>query len=92
MQSYFSGRMLSADALTAEQHYVNAHRSLTSNAVAQSLAPNSLGEALMTSLPPSILDQVALNPQPLPPREATEPVPAEGPAKTANSRWFSCSR
>lgn len=84
MQAFFTGRLLSADALRAEQSYGPVHPgpgAAASAAMAsghsldavalnpQPLPPKSLSDAVAASLPHSILDQVALNPQPLPPRE-----------------------
>ena len=84
MQAYFTGRLLSADTLRAEQSYGPVHpgRGAGASAAAapghsldavalnpQPLPPKSLSDAVAASLPHSILDQVALNPQPLPPRE-----------------------
>jgi len=75
MQTYFSGRMLSADSLATDQAYGRVPHSLNPQA-ARAAAPRDIGEALVRSLPPSILDQVALNPQPLPPRETLDELPA----------------
>lgn len=69
MQTYFSGRMLSAESFAAEQTYVHHHRSLGKAAALERPPPRGSHEALIASLPPSILDEVALNPQPLPPRD-----------------------
>ena len=77
---FFSGRFLSADALQTEQSYGNVSRHLNREATAAALAPlrQSLGEAVAASLPQGLLDRVALNPQPLPPREALDAATPQG--------------
>jgi hypothetical protein len=69
---FFSGRMLSADAMQTEQSYSIKQRGLAAAPAAAEPPPNSLGEAVLASLPQGLLDEVALNPQPLPPRDAPD--------------------
>ena len=76
MQTYFTGRFMNSDALTAEQRYVKAERQLQpqppGSSQAQARAAQSLSEAVAMALPSSLLDRVALNPQPLPPRDSVD--------------------
>jgi hypothetical protein len=73
MQTYFTGRLLSADSLTAEQNHVRHQPTLQQrppeSSMAQAAVARSLSEAVAMSLPKGLLDEVALNPQPLPPRD-----------------------
>ena len=91
MQTYFTGRLLNADAFTAEQNYVLRQPTLQQRppeaSMAQSAVARSLSEAVAMSLPKGLLHEVALNPQPLPPRdplnEAMAPRPAVDDTLTA---------
>jgi hypothetical protein len=73
MHIYFSGRLLTANDLSAEQQASIHHGASSAASLASSDhhagAPN---ETLLRSLPASFLDAVALNPQPLPPKDVRD--------------------
>ena len=76
MQTYFTGRLLNADAFRAEQSYIPRQPTLQErppeSSMAQPAMARNLSEAVAMSLPNGLLDKVALNPQPLPPREPAD--------------------
>jgi hypothetical protein len=70
MHIYFSGHLLTAADLSAEQQ-APIHHGASSAASSTSSDPHAgaPNETLLRSLPASLLDAVALNPQPLPPKD-----------------------
>jgi hypothetical protein len=75
MNIYFSGRLLTANDLGAEQE-ASVHPGAGAAAPATSSDPQAgtPGETLARSLPASRFDAVALNPQPLPPKDINQLV------------------
>jgi hypothetical protein len=75
MNIYFSGRLLTAHDLGAEQEAsVQPGAGAAASATSSDLHAGTPGEALARSLPASRFDAVALNPQPLPPKDINELV------------------
>jgi hypothetical protein len=72
---YFSGRLLTASDLDAEQD-ASRHSGAGAAVPVTSSDPHAgtPGETLISSLPASRFDAVALNPQPLPPKDLNELV------------------
>lgn len=70
MNIYFSGRLLTANDLGAEQEAaVQPGAGAAAPAASPGLHAGTPGETLARSLPASHFDAVALNPQPLPPKD-----------------------
>jgi hypothetical protein len=70
MNIYFSGRLLTANDLGAEQEAFAQHGAgAAAPATSPDLHAGTPGETLARSLPPSRFAAVALNPQPLPPKD-----------------------
>ena len=75
MHVYFSGRLLTANDLGAEQEAsVHPGAGAAAPAASSDLHAGAPGETLARSLPASRFDAVALNPQPLPPKDINEMV------------------
>jgi len=72
---YFSGRLLTAHDLGAEQEAsVHPGAGAAAKASSPDLHAGTPGETLARSLPASRFDAVALNPQPLPPKDINQLV------------------
>jgi len=72
---YFSGRLLTANDLGAEQEAcVQPGAGAAAPATSSDLHAGTPGETLARSLPASRFDAVALNPQPLPPKDINQLV------------------
>ena len=75
MNIYFSGRLLTANDLGAEQEAsVHPGAGAAAPATSSDLHAGTPGETLARSLPASRFDAVALNPQPLPPKDINQLV------------------
>jgi hypothetical protein len=75
MHIYFSGRLLTANDLGAEQEAsVHPGADAAAPATSSDLHAGAPSETLAHSLPASRFDAVALNPQPLPPKDINEVV------------------
>jgi len=74
MHIYFSGRLLTANDFSAEQEASHPGAGAAAPAAASDARAGTPGETLARSLPASRFEAVALNPQPLPPKDINELV------------------
>jgi len=74
MNIYFSGRLLTATDFGAEQEAVRPGAEAAASATSSEQHAGTPGETLTRSLSASRFDAVALNPQPLPPKDVNDLV------------------